>query len=342
MRSIIILMALLLAMASGIALALPLEGSNENATAVIFASSRVPVEDNDTLEILKVDVGLMGAENASYQLLDQDGLVYSAGRVESLSSGRQIVYFLSEMDRLFKLINVTPDGSDPIYIKWWMTPNASNDRLKLRYYGIVDNLIYSAKPQEIVIQVSVENIGSENINLTPFNFSLLDQWQWHYPPTEANFDPEIIGPGDGTDRLLLGFYNLSPVVRPAYLVYDLGAPDQIVIDLEKDYVSLSDELVYGNASASHAVGNDTSAQAEVAAAVPVSHSANQTEEAVAPEQAPESQNESIKLSDLEEKIAASKARLNAKMGELDKMNQGANDTATSSMAVNNSTAVTAL
>ncbi|HPM26047.1 MAG TPA: hypothetical protein PLD96_01785, partial [Methanothrix sp.] len=78
----------------------------------------------------------------------------------------------------------------------------------------------------------------------------------------------------------------------------------------------------------------------VAAEAPVDQSANQTEEVVAPEQAPESQNESIKLSDLDEKIAASKARLNAKMGELDKMNQGANDTATSSMAVNNSTATT--
>ena len=66
MRSIIILMALLLAMASGTALALPLEGSNENATVVIFGSGRTPVEDeNVTLEILKVDVGLMGAENAS-------------------------------------------------------------------------------------------------------------------------------------------------------------------------------------------------------------------------------------------------------------------------------------
>ena len=78
MREITII-ALLLAMASGTTLALPLEGSNGNATAVIFASSRVPVEDNATLEILKVDVGLMGAENASYQLLDQDGLVHSAG-----------------------------------------------------------------------------------------------------------------------------------------------------------------------------------------------------------------------------------------------------------------------
>ncbi len=339
MRSIIIFMALVLAMAWGTALALPLEGSNENATAVIFASSRVPVEDNATLEILKVDVGLMGAENASYQLLDQDGLVHSAGRVESLSSGRQIVYFLSEMDRLFKLINVTPDGSDPIYIKWWMTPNASNDKLKVRYYGIVDNLIYSAKPQEIVLQVSVENIGSENINLTPFNFTLLDQWQWHYLPTEANFDPEVIGPGDATDRLLLAFYNLSPAVRPAYLVYDLGAPDQIVIDLEKDFVPLSDELVYGNASVNNA--NDTSAQAEVENVAPEAQSANQTEEAVAPEQAPESQNGSIKLSALDEKIAASKARLNAKMGELDKKNQESSDAAISTAAANNSTAATA-
>ncbi len=240
------------------------------------------------------------------------------------------------MDRLFKLINVTPDGSDPIYIKWWMTPNASNDKLKVRYYGIVDNLIYSAKPQEIVLQVSVENIGSENINLTPFNFTLLDQWQWHYQPTEANFDPEVIGPGDATDRLLLAFYNLSPAVRPAYLVYDLGAPDQIVIDLEKDFVPLSDELVYGNASVSNA--NDTSAQAEVENVAPEAQSANQTEEAVAPEQAPESQNGSIKLSALDEKIAASKARLNAKMGELDKKNQESSDAAKSTMAANNSTA----
>jgi len=116
----------------------------------------------------------------------------------------------------------------------------------------------------------------------------------------------------------------------------------MVIDFENGYVPLSDELVYGNASASHAVGNDTSAQAEVAAGAPMVQSVNQTEQAAAPDQAPEGQNESIKLSDLDEKIAASKARLNAKMGELDKMNQGANDTATSSMAVNNSTAVTAL
>ena len=54
MRSIIILIALLLAMASGTVLGLPLQGSNDNATVVIFGSSRMPVADeNSTLEILE-------------------------------------------------------------------------------------------------------------------------------------------------------------------------------------------------------------------------------------------------------------------------------------------------
>ena len=341
MRSIIILMALLLAMASGNALALPLEGSNENATVVIFGSSRTPVEDeNVTLEILKVDVGLMGAENASYELVDQNDMVYTPGLYRSLSSGKQTIYFLTEWDSLFKLINVTPEGSDPILINWWMTPNASNDRTKIRYYGITDSSINSDE-QMLVLQVSVENIGDQSIYVTPFNFTIFDQWGWPYQPS-LGFDDETIAPSSGTDRLLLGFTGLSPVFRLAALAYDYGTPREMVIEFERDYVPLSDELVYGNALASHAASNDTSAQGEVAAAAPVAQSANQTEQAASPEQAPESQNESIKLSDLEEKIAASKARLNAKMGELDKMNQGANDTATSTMAVNNSTATTSL
>jgi hypothetical protein len=335
MRSIIILMALLLAMASGTALALPLEGSNENATVVIFGSSRTPVEDeNVTLEILKVDVGLMGAENASYELVDQNDLIYTPGLYRPLSSGKQAVYFLTEWDSLFKLINVTPEGSNPIYINWWMTPNASNDRIKIRYYGITDSSINSDE-QMLVLQVSVENTGDQSINVTPFNFTLFDQWGWPYQPT-LGFDAETVAPDTGTDRLLLGFTGLPPVFRPVSLAYDYGTPEEMVIEFERDYVPLSDDLVYGNASASYV--NDTSAQAEMAAAAPVVQSADQTEQAATPEQAPEGQNESIKLSDLEEKIAASKARLNAKMGELDKMNQGANDTATSSMAVNNSTA----
>ncbi|HOU70314.1 MAG TPA: hypothetical protein PLK88_02835 [Methanothrix sp.] len=336
MRSIIILMALLLAMASETALALPLEGSNENATVVIFGSSRTPVEDeNVTLEILKVDVGLMGAENASYELVDQNNLVYTPGLYRALSSGKQAVYFLTEWDSLFKLINVTPEGSDPILINWWMTPNASNERIKIRYYGITDSSINSDE-QMLVLQVSVENLGGQSIYLTPFNFTLFDQWGWPYQPT-LGFDAETLAPSSGTDRLLLGFTGLSPVFRPAALAFDYGTPEEMVIDFENGYVPLSDELVYGNISASDATANDTSARTKVAPAAPAVQTANQTEEAAAAEQPPASE-ATAKISNIKQMVAASEARLAATREGLDQVNQDSNDTSLSAEALNNSTA----
>ena len=336
MRSIIILMALLLAMASETALALPLEGSNENATVVIFGSSRTPVVDeNVTLEILKVDVGLMGAENASYELVDQNNLVYTPGLYRALSSGKQAVYFLTEWDSLFKLINVTPEGSDPILINWWMTPNASNERIKIRYYGITDSSINSDE-QMLVLQVSVENLGGQSIYLTPFNFTLFDQWGWPYQPT-LGFDAETLAPSSGTDRLLLGFTGLSPVFRPAALAFDYGTPEEMVIDFENGYVPLSDELVYGNISASDATANDTSARTKVAPAAPAVQTANQTEEAAAAEQLPASE-ATAKISNIKQMVAASEARLAATREGLDQVNQDSNDTSLSAEALNNSTA----
>jgi hypothetical protein len=273
----------------------------------------------------------MGAENASYELVDQDDLIYSPGLYRPLSSGKQIVYFLTEMDSLFKLINVTPDGSDPIYINWWMTPNASNDRMKIRYYGIVDSSVNSDE-QMMVLQVSVQNQGNEGIYVTPFNFTLFDQWGWPYQPT-LGFDPETVAPGSATpDRLLIGFTGLSPAFRPAALAYDYGTSNQMVIEFEKDYVPLSDEVVYGTASVSNATGNDTSvATAPLPATTPEVQPVNQT---AAAEQAPASENASTKVGSIAAQIAASKARLNARMSELDKMTPDENDT----VAQNNSTA----
>lgn len=337
MRSIIIFIALLLAMVVGPAFGLPLQGSNENATVVLFGFSRMPVDDeNSTQEILKVDVGLMGAENASYKLVDQNDLVYSPGLYRPLSSGKQTVYFLTEMDSLFKLINVTPNGSDPIYINWWMTPNASNDRMKVRYYGVTDSSINSDE-QMLVLQVSVQNLGNQSINVTPFNFTLFDQWGWPYHPT-LGFDPETVAPGSATsDRLLLGFTGLSPAVRPAALAYDYGASDQMVIEFEKDYVPLSDEAVYGTASKSNATGNKTSvAPVQAAATAPAVQLVNQTQ-AASVEQTAASQNASTKVGSIGAQLAASKARREAKMKELHNMTPGEKDTAVSTAVLNNST-----
>ena len=74
----LIVLTLLLALAFGTAQATPLQGSDGNATVVLFGATRMPnlTDENSTTEILKIDVGLLGAENATYQLMDADGNVY--------------------------------------------------------------------------------------------------------------------------------------------------------------------------------------------------------------------------------------------------------------------------
>jgi hypothetical protein len=306
----------LLFLAFGTVQAVPLQGSDGNATVVLFAASRTPLDDeNVTHEILKVDVGLMGAENATYQLIDADNIIYPVGLYKQLSSGRQTIYFLTSNDRLMKLINVTPSGGKPIYINWWATPKGSNANLIVRYYGITDWLI-NTDEQAIVVQVRVQNNGTKDLVVSPENFTLLDQWGWPYQPT-LGFDPEVVGPQNATsDRVKLGFTGVSLQSRPAALAYDYMAPDQIIINFERDYVPLSDELVYG----SNATKSTAPAQPLPAVAPPASDqtvAAQPAASGAAPEAAKE--NATVKIgTSIKDKIAASKARLAATKESLDK------------------------
>jgi hypothetical protein len=305
----LIVIALLLVLALGSARAMPLQGSDGSATVALFGATRTPVADEyATSEILKVDVGFMGTENVTYQLIDANNNVYLPGRYKSLSSGKQLVYFLTPKDSLFKLINATPTGGKPIYINWWATPKGSNDRLILRYYGVTDWLI-NPDEQGIVVQVRVQNNGTQNLYVRPENFTLLDQWGWPYRPT-LGFDPVLIGPQNASERLLLGFTGISLVSRPTSLAYDLGMQDQIIIDSDKDYVPLSDELVYGAAAASPSPA--------VSQAAPAVQSAENQTEPAKEASAAVSENTSTKISSIKEKVAASKVRLAATKAELDK------------------------
>ena len=72
----LIVLILLLALAFGTAQASPLQGSDGTATVTLFGAIRTPVEDNETMEILKVDVGLMGTENATYELKNAKDVVF--------------------------------------------------------------------------------------------------------------------------------------------------------------------------------------------------------------------------------------------------------------------------
>jgi hypothetical protein len=331
----IIVLILMLALALGTAQATPLQGGDGNATVVILGATRTPLEDeNATQEILKVDVGLMGTENASYQLVDADNNIYLPGRYQPLSSGKQLVLFLVPKDSLFKLINATPESEEPININWWATPKGSNERMVLRYYGITDWLI-NPDEQGIVVQVRVQNNGTQELIVSPENFTLLDQWGWPYRPT-LGFDAETIEPQKATSRLLLGFTGVSLLSRPAALAYDKGASNQIIIMFERDYVPLSDVAVYG--------ANATKSAARVvpapAAVLPTSNPVAQNVAVQAPA---ESETTGTKKLSIKDQLAASKARLAATRGDLDKKTPDTNGTAnsTSSNASNSSSSISA-
>jgi hypothetical protein len=303
----IIVIAILLALAMSLAQAYPLQGGDTNTTVTLFGATRAPLADeNITGEILKIDVGLWGAENATYKLVDAKDNVYEPGLYKPLSSGKQLVYFLIPKDDLFKFITVTPTSGNPMNINWWATPKGSNNNLVIRYYGITDWLI-NPDEQGIVLQLRVTNNGTKDLYLAPQNFTLLDQWGWAYSPS-AGFDPEVVAPQNATPtRLLLGFTGISLLSKPAALAYDYMTPNQIIIDLEKDQGQLSDVAVYG----ANATKSAISTLPGPATAPQAAEKINQTET----NSTQANNTTSTKLASLKDRIAASKARLEGLGGE---------------------------
>jgi hypothetical protein len=241
---------LLLALIISTTQAYPLQGGNENEKAVLFGAARTSLGDvNATDEVLMLDVGLLGAENASYELVDQKNIGYKPSLYMALQPGRQIssqmVLFVVPKDDLFKLINITPDSGKPFSINWWATPKAAVQDLIIRYYGITD-WIADPNQQGLVVQLRLGNNGSSSLPISPENFSLVDQWGRDYYPV-AGFEPTVLAPEKATGRVLVGFTGVSPLARPAALAFD----GQKIFDLEKDLMPLSDAVVYGpNATAS--------------------------------------------------------------------------------------------
>ena len=304
----LIVLALLLVLAFGTAQAYPLQGGDKNGSVVLFGATRSPLDaENATQEILKLDVGLIGVENATYELVDSKDNVYQPGLFKTLQPDRQLVYFLIPQDDLFKLIKVTPAGGKPFNINWWATPKASNENAIIRYYGITDWLINSDE-QGIVLQLRVTNNGTRGLYVAPQNFTLLDQWGWVYHPT-LGFDAEVVAPSNATpSRVKVGFTGISLLSRPAALAYDYGTSNQIVIDLERDQGQLSDAVVYGANATQTAT---SAAPAAVGASIPSTNQSQAASSLAGGQTNQTAANASSKISSLKEQIAASKARLAA-------------------------------
>jgi hypothetical protein len=234
-----------LILALGLSQAYPLQGGNENVKATLFGAVRIPLEDqNVTEEILKLDVGFIGAENATYELVDDDDAVIEPSLYKNLQTGRQMIYFLIPKDDLFKLLKVTPSEGAPFNINWWATPKGTSDDVIVRYYGITD-WIWDSDQQAFVLEFRVGNNGTTPFYLGPENFTLIDQWGWDYYPV-VGFEPTVVEPQMATGRIKVGFSGISILSRPIAIAYDFMSPNQIIIDLERDAGPLSDSQVYGS------------------------------------------------------------------------------------------------
>ncbi len=310
-----------LALSLGMSQAYPLQGGDENVKVTLFGAVRIPLEDqNATEEILKLDVSLIGAENATYELVNDDNLAMQPSLYKNLQPGRQMLYFIIPKDDLFKLLKVTPVGGAPFNINWWATPKGTNGDILLRYYGITD-WIWDSDQQAVVFELRIGNNGTTPFYIGPENFTLLDQWGWDYYPV-VGFEPMVIEPQMATGRVKVGFSGLSILSRPLALAYDYTTPNQIIIDLEKGAEQLSDAQVYGsNASQAVPAGTATTA-ATAAAGVPtatmqaISTPQNQSSSAAEgqaneSQQNATSQNETTatKILSLKDQINASRERL---------------------------------
>jgi hypothetical protein len=252
-------LALLLALVLGTVQAMPLQGGNEIAKATLFGAVRTSLGDaNATEENLNLDLGLIGAENATYRLVDSKDNISQPSSYGTLLPTRQMLTFIVPKDSLFKFINVAPTTGQPFNINWWETPKGTNGDLIIRYYGFIDWLA-DPEQQSLAIQLRLGNNGTSDLTISPENFTLLDQWGWDYYPI-LGFDPVVLKPGQATGRVHIGYAGISPLSKITALAYDYGEPSQIIIDLDKDQGPLSDAVVYGT----NATGNATAAASVLA------------------------------------------------------------------------------
>ena len=252
MRLIALAFALVLAL--GIAQAYPLTGGNAAVNCTLFGVTKVPVpgtDPNATVQnyVLKVDVGLLGTHNATFELVDSKDKVYSPDtsmswtfEPTSASYIRQLLAFVVPKDALFKLFKVSPSAGDPFAIKWWKTPKKIQGDLTLRYYGVVDNRM-APNEQSVTYDVGIYNTGTHPVGISPLNFTLLDQWGWEYYTTYG-FSPVYLGANNST-RVKVNFSSLSDLSKPTALAFDYLTSNQIVFDLDKDTGPLTDAQVYG-------------------------------------------------------------------------------------------------
>jgi hypothetical protein len=248
-------LVMMLIFSMGLGHGYPIGSGNGVVNCTIFGEFKDPyviVETNiDKYIVLNVDVSLTKENStgsypviASYSLVDGNDRFYQTRDefTRSLSPGRQLLGFVVPPETIPKalIINPTidPNNGNQFSINFGELTNATNGKVTMLYYGIINSKIKS-NLKSIDFDVGITNNGTSTLPLSTKNFSLIDQWGWGYTSlphssyTNAGFEDRKLIPNE-TARLKVSFGSLSPLSRPSKLIYNYSKTDLVIVDIDPE------------------------------------------------------------------------------------------------------------
>jgi hypothetical protein len=248
-------MVLILIICQGVAQSYPIHASNGIFNCTVFGEFKdnylIVEPGEDANIVLNVDVSLVKSNGtgsspaeANYFLVDRDDKTYpTRGEfTRSLRPGRQLLGFAVHPETIPKTLIVVPYGSaekgDRLSINFGELTNATNGRVNLLYYGVLNSKIAS-NLKSIDFDIGVTNNGTKEVPLSSKNFSLIDQWGYKYDSLTYNkysfnsFESRNLEPKEMA-RIKVSFGSMSPLSRPSKLVYDYSNTSSVVLNIDPE------------------------------------------------------------------------------------------------------------
>jgi hypothetical protein len=255
MRWLVLALALFMIFIPGMAQVYPLHASNGVVNCTIFGAFKDPwstgYPNANSYAVLIVDLSLTRANSsdrtpikATYSLTDGNDRVYmmSPEYKKDLQLGRFLVGFVVPRETIAKslMVGLSQDiaGGDQFPIYFPDLTNSSNGNVTLLYYGVLRSFIESNR-KTMVFDVAVTNNDTTKLTLSAENFSLLDQWGWKYGSKEYDIygkkgiSAMELAPNQ-TQRSGIVFSPISPMSRPAELVYNYSNNSSIRLDIDSE------------------------------------------------------------------------------------------------------------
>jgi hypothetical protein len=262
-------MVLILIICQGVAQGYPIHASNGAFNCTVFGEFKdnyLIVEPNEDRNIvLNVDVSLVKSNGtgsypaqANYFLVDHDDKTYpTRGEfTRSLRPGRQLLGFAVHPETIPKMLIVVPSGShgegDRLAINFGELTNATNGRVNLLYYGVLNSKIES-NLKSIDFDIGITNNGTKELPLISKNFSLIDQWGYRYDSLAYNkysfegFEGRNLEPKEMA-RIKVSFVSLSPLSRASKLVYEYSNTSSVVLNIDPEEELLQNVTISKNCS----------------------------------------------------------------------------------------------